>query len=48
MWCNKCDKYLDYNCALGYGDYMCNECETIYWSDVEYDDYGNEVKDEDT
>ena len=47
MWCNKCDIALGYDCAMGYGDYMCDQCGTTYYGDTEYDEDGNEIVEED-
>lgn len=47
MWCGKCDKSLDYDSACGYGDYLCSDCGTMYWSDREYDEFGNEIEEDD-
>lgn len=46
MWCNKCDRHMGYEDACGYGDYKCSVCNTMYWSDREYDENGEEVEDE--
>ena len=38
MICSKCDTYLDYDCAMGYGDYKCNNCGNIEYGDEEYEE----------
>ena len=38
---------LGYEDAMGYGDYKCSGCNTTYYSDTEYYEYGNEVEDDD-
>ena len=43
MWCNKCDRHMDYDESHGYGDYGCKSCGTMYYSGVEYDENGDEV-----
>ena len=46
MWCNKCDRSMGYEDSHGYGDYSCGSCGTFYSSDKEYDEYGDEIDDE--
>ena len=47
MWCNKCNINLGYDCAMGYGDYKCSICNTVYYSGTEYDEDGEEIENDD-